>query len=303
MLSILTGSNHFVLKQSLKKVVDTFVGEHGDMALEQLDGEEASYERISEAVQSLPFLATKKLVILHQPGKNKEFIERVESLLANVPDATDVILVEPKLDKRSSYYKWLKKQKGFMEFAELDERGLAKWAVDYAKTLDGKLGLADAHYLIGRIGTNQQRLSNEIAKLCLSGPDISREVIDELTESTPQSKIFDLLDAAFAGQTKRALELYHEQRELRVEPQEIIAMLGWQLRQVALAKTAGTKHDLVREARMSPYSAKKAQRIASKLTLVKLKELVGSLTELDAKSKRAPIDLDSALQNYILHLA
>ena len=122
-----------------------------------------------------------------------------------------------------------------------------------------------------------------------------------MTEQLPQSKIFDLLDAAFAGQQQRALALYHEQRALRVEPQEILAMIGWQLRHIALAKTA-QGHDLVREGKLSPYGAQKAQRVASRLTLTELKRLVSDLTNLDVRSKSVTFDLDSALTVYILSL-
>ncbi len=57
---------------------------------------------------SLPFLASKKLVVLRAPSANKQFVEQVETILASVSDTTDVIIIEPKLDKRSAYYKFLK---------------------------------------------------------------------------------------------------------------------------------------------------------------------------------------------------
>lgn len=313
----LTGSNRYALKRKLGTVREEFVARHGEFGLEQLDGDEVALERMAEAVQSLPFLASGKLVILTQPSAHKAFAESPETLLADVPDTTEVYIIEPRLDKRTTYYKWLKKHTDFQEFAELDERALASWAVEYAKEQGSSLSLANANYLVNRVGANQQRLSNELTKLCLntfqaqslekSVPSsglgiVSREVIDELTEAVPQSKIFDLLDAAFRGQTKQATKLYQEQRALRVEPQEILAMIGWQLRQVALAKTAGS-HDVVREGKVSPYSATKAKSIASRLTASKLKQLVRDITALDARSKQASIDLDEALQNYILNLA
>src|SRR3546814_19438404 len=58
---------------------------------------------------------------------------------------------------------------------------------------------------------------------------------------TPQSTIFELLDAALSGNTRRALELYEEQRSMKVEPQQIIAMLAWQLHVLAVVKAAGER--------------------------------------------------------------
>lgn len=302
MIYTLSGSNSFGLLLRLRDAKTSFIAQYGDFALEQVDGDEASYERMMEAMQSLPFLAEKKLVILRSPSGQKAFTEQIETALADVPNETDIYIVEPKLDKRTAYYKYLKKHTAFEEFAELDEQKLILWAVTYVKGQNGSISRQDAQYLVMRVGASQGRVANELAKLLLHSKDVTREVIDSLTERTPQSKIFDLLDAAFAGKTEQALRLYEEQRAQRVEPQEILAMMGWQLRQLALAKTAGT-HDLVREGKVSPYSAGKAKTIASRITLRKLKQLIRDITTLDARSKRASVDLDDALQTYLLQLA
>lgn len=302
MITVLTGSNSFLLHQKLAALTDAHIQQQGDMSYERIDGEEAEYSYIIDALQSVPFLAPKKLVILRSPGLNKEFTKQYEAVLADMPETTDVVIVEPKVDKRSSYYKWLKKYTDFQEFTEMDERALSRWVVDRAAECGSKIALKDATYFVSRLGINQQLLDSEIQKLSLVYTNITQAGIDEVTESTPQTKIFDLLDAAFAGRTEKALHIYNEQRHMRVEPQEILAMVGWQLRQVALAKTAGTKHDLVREAGMRPFPAQKAQQIARRITFARLKRLIRTLTDIDAQSKREPIDLDEALKVYITTL-
>lgn len=305
MVWILTGANSFLLRNELHKLVADFVKEYSDMALENLDGEDASFERMQEAMQSLPFLASKKMVVLKSPGGNKQFQETVERLINELPDTTDLIIVEPKLDKRSSYYKFLKKQKGFQEFGELDERGLARWLVEQAKTNGAALSMADASYLISRAGANQQLLANEIEKLSLYSDKIDRKAIEELVPASPQSTIFQLLEAAFAGNTKRAVELYAEQRALKVEPQQIIAMLAWQLHVLALVKTAGNKvpDEIAREAKISPYVVRKSAAVARNLTLAEIKRLVKDLLEIDARLKREALNADDALLNYLITIS
>ena len=91
----------------------------------------------------------------------------------------------------------------FTEFAPLDGSALARWAVDYVAGQDGKLSVANATYLMQRVGTNQQLLAHELDKLVVHGADITRDTIDLLTEAAPQSSIFELLDAAFAGRRQR----------------------------------------------------------------------------------------------------
>ena len=309
MITILTGTNNFGLRAELGRLVSAFEAEHTDMALEKLDGEDASFERMQEALQSLPFLASRKMVVLQAPGFNKQFAGAAEKLLAELPDTTDLIIVEPKLDKRSAYYKFLKKQKGFEEFVELDELGLARWLVESARAKGITLSMGDAAYLIGRAGSNQQALANELEKLSLysdkNSSKIDRATIDELTPATPQSTIFQLLEAAFAGNTKRALELYAEQRALKVEPQQIIAMIAWQLHVLALLKTAGDKSpdEVARDAKISPYVVRKSVGVAGRLTLAQTKRLIKDLLVIDERLKRESLNADDAMLNYLLTMS
>ena len=305
MVITLAGENSFALQRELHKYVQAFVDEHGDLALERVDGEEADFSRLREAVTSLPFLASKKLVVLRAPGKNKQFLESFEQLFGELPETNEIIIVEPKLDKRLSYYKYLKKSTDFHEFPEFDLNGLAKWLVDISKELNGSISLSDARYLAERVGLNQQLLSNEIEKLILYDPKVTRQTIELLTDATPQSTVFELLESAFAGNARKTLNLYAEQRALKVEPQQIVAMLGWQLHVLAVIKAAGDRSadQVAKDAKLNPFVVRKSQGIARKLQPADLKKLIADLLDIDTASKRTNLDIDEALQNYLLRLA
>jgi DNA polymerase III subunit delta len=305
MVICLSGESRFSLDADLTRLMTAFVSQYGDMALERLDGETASFERLQESLQSLPFLAERKLVVMRTPGVNKRFAEQAAGLLGDLPDTTDVIIVEPKLDKRSSYYKLLKQKTDFREFAEPDEAGLASWLAAEAGSRGGHIQPADARFLIERLGAEQQLLSSELDKLLLYNPAVTRSAIELLSEPTPQSTIFELLEAAFAGDTARALQLYRDQREQKVDTAQVVAMLTWQLRIVALIKTAGNRPaaEIASTAKLNPYVVRKTQGIAQGLSSTRLKQLVADLLAIDVRSKRQGIDVDEALQNYLLSLA
>lgn len=305
MLSTLTGKNSFGLQRDLQSRVAAFVEEVGDMGLERVDGQEASFDRLQESLTSLPFLVSSKLVVLRNPSDNKQFLENYESLLSDIPETTEVIIVEPRLDKRLAYYKYLKANTDYKEYNELDLHGLATWLVTTAKQQGASLSPNDARYLLERVGVNQQLAASELEKIMIYDPHVTRRTIELLTESTPQSTIFELLEAAFNGNAKLVLHLYTEQRALKVEPQQIIAMLAWQLHILAIIKAAGDRspETIAKDAKLSPYVVRKSQSVARKLPLTKLKSLVYDLLTIDAKSKRTALDLDDALQHYLLKLA
>ena len=275
------------------------------MGIERLDGETADFNRMQEALQSLPFLASRKLVVLEQAGSNKQFVEKAAELLNELPETTDLVIIEPKLDKRLGYYKLLKKQKGFQECKELDENALGRWLVEGAKRQGATLALQDARYLIDRVGANQQKLAMELEKLCIASITINRGVIDKLTVATPQSTIFQLIETAFTGNLTRTLALYAEQRALKVDPIYLIAMLAWQLHIVALVKAGGTRspESIAAEAKLSPYVVKKSATIARQLTVAQLRTLINDLTVLDERLKRDSLNPDEAMLGYLTNLA
>jgi DNA polymerase-3 subunit delta len=304
MIITLAGNNNFLLRRKLDELTSKFVTEYGDLALEKFDGEEHEAKSIVEGLQSLPFLANRKLVVIRNGSLNKEFVETIEQIISSINDTTDAVFYEPKIDKRSVYFKVLKSKTDYQEFTELDPQTLAKWLVEEVKKQEGQISFSDASYLVERMGANQSLLSSELNKLLIYNPEISRQNIDLLTEPTPQSKVFDLLDAAFAGQKERALDLYEDQRAQKVEPQAILAMLAWQLQQIAVAKVAGNRSitDVARDSGMKEYPLRKAKNLADKLSNDDLKKMVSEALDIDLRGKTTALNMDEALKNYITTL-
>jgi DNA polymerase-3 subunit delta len=304
MVIALVGNNSFSLRTRLNELVGIFVNEHGDLALEKIDAEEVDAQVILDALQNLPFLATKKMVVVRGLAANKLATEKIEQIIAAAGDDTDLILYEPVIDKRTAYFKTLKSKTQLEEFNELDAHGLARWLVEEAEKRGGELSTVDASYLVDRVGTNQALISNELDKLITYRSKISRESINLLTDALPQSKVFDLLDAAFSGKKTVALELYEQQRALKVEPQAILAMVAWQLQLLALTKYADGKSTatIAKDVGMNPYPISKAANLAHKLDEEKFVKMVDFAFEIDLKSKTTSLDLDEALKTYIISL-
>lgn len=304
MIVTLTGSNFYLLKRRLDELTGGFMKKHGELSLERIDAEETEPQAILDAAQSLPFLASRKMVVVRNLGANKAASGQIEQIIGSAGDSTDLVFYEPSPDKRSSYFKVLKAKTQLEEFSELDVRGLAAWLVQEAKKQGGQLSPADANYLVERVGPNQEQLANELDKLITYEPKITRDNIDQLTVRTPQSRVFDLLDAAFAGNKKKALELYEEQRAQRVEPQAIMAMIAWQLKLLVLAKTGVDKSaaQIAKDSGVSPWPVQKAQNLARKIDDKRLAEMVAEALMIDEKGKTTNINLDEALKTYITTL-
>lgn len=302
MILVLTGANDFARQSELKKLTTAFIKNYGDFGLEVIEAGTVDFGRLLESVSSLPFLAARRMILLQDPGANKALTEKVDTLIDAVADTTDLLIVEPKFDKRLTLYKTLKKKTTIKEFSELDDRALATWLVNEAKVRGGALPLADAQYLVERVGNNQMGLHNELEKLLTYQPVITRAVVDLLTEQAPHSTVFDLLDAAFSGNHKRALDLYKEQRAQQVEPQFIMGMLCWQVHILAVVK-ANLKlgpAGIASAAKINPYVVNKTMNLTRNKSIADIKELVKRVVDLDKSLKSETIDADDALQHLLL---
>jgi DNA polymerase III delta subunit len=302
MITTLAGSNDFMIQLELTNLVDKFKLKNDEISIEQIDGAEAEESAILESINSLSLLFPSKLTVLKRGSSNKGFSESVDRAIKEMPESNNLIIVEPNIDKRTSYYKNLKKLTDFKLFEDLDSNQLIKWIEQTAKQEGGLIRNNDARYLIEVAGSNQLKLSNEMAKLISFKPEISRENIDELVDPIPQTTIFQLLDAAFTGKSKEILRIYEEQKRQKVSPQQVIAMLTWQIHILAMIKAAGnaSSSEIASKTKTNPYVVGKSMALARNMTMLDIRTLTEDLLELDVKLKNKTIDADDALLQLLL---
>ncbi len=305
MTRVFTGPNSYALKFQTRSLVSEFISKYGELSVERLDGEESSYEQVLSAIESVPFLAEKKLVVLSGVSTNKELIEKIENLIDSAKEGNELMIIEPKIDKRSVYYKYLKSNAELVEFKELDERGLANWLVEQAKEKGAELRFGDASYLVARIGTDQNKAFNEFGKLIDFDKKITRRSIDSLTEAAAQTNIFNLLDSAFSGNKHKTLDIYESQRAQGDDPLKILAMIIWQMHLVALVEAGQERTDdeVMRASGLKPFTLGKTRAIADTMGRDKIRSVLNHLTRLDKQLKTTSVDADDAVKNLLLSIS
>ena len=293
-----------MIQKELVKLSKEFIDKFGELSLIKIDCEDTEYNQIIEEIQGVSMFTPQKMVVLKSPSKNKQLSEEIESLVENTPQSTQLIVVEPVIDKRSKVYKTLKARTDYKEFSELNGFLLVDWLAQTAKSHGANITKNNAQHLIERVGTNQNLLENEIEKLSDYNQEISKDSIDLLTEATPDGTVFNLLDAALKGQTKKAFEIYNQQRAQKVDPSKILSMLAWQLHILAIIKTAGDRSDsdIAKEAKINPFVVQKSRQNTKDIDITRLKKLINELAEIDYKIKNSKINADQAVQNYLLAL-
>jgi DNA polymerase III delta subunit len=155
------------------------------------------------------------------------------------------------------------------------------------------------------VGDDQFLLKNELDKLMLLGNKITKKEINEITDQSINSKIFDLLNSAFEGNKKRTLQLYEEQRYLKVEPELILSMMSWQLTNIAyiLLGEDLRQDELIEISKLSPYTISNTKKLINKINYPKLTKLISELSDIDYKTKTSSFNLDEVLKNYLLSIS
>jgi len=304
MLSILYGENSFAIAQQKRQIIEHYLLESGnELGLERFDAT-VEPQSLWQSITAQPFLVASKLVVVTEPSQSSDLAEFLLSKFDAIPETTHLLIVETKLDKRTQYYKSIKKNPAAQEFNQLNEVELTKWLIDSAIQTGLKLTSSQAHLIVQRAGTDQWRLQSELKKLVPLGTVRDVDITD-LIDQDPTDTVFNMLDALTTGNKQHAYKLYESLRLQRIEPQIILSMLSWQLQNVSLVAMAGDRNDkqIATGASMNPYVVGKNRSAAKKLNGRALKSAIKFLADAEEASRTGKSDIEETLRILIFKLA
>jgi DNA polymerase-3 subunit delta len=192
---LFTGDNGHALRKELSRWRLTFEEKYGPENIEQLDGSKTSSNELTDSVATLPFLAEKRMVIVHQIPKSTK--EQIQLLATNIHPDCVMLIVDAKPDKRTVAYKAVKEIATVKSFEPLSGTQLTAWVVQESARFSRVCSGAAAAYLMEMVGEDQDMLANELQKIvAFTQPDstIETSVIDLLSMPSGQQVIWKLTD-------------------------------------------------------------------------------------------------------------
>lgn len=287
MITVLTGENSFEVTRALEKIVADFAG-----VAEKFDGDSLELAQLPDLLLGGTLFATERLVIIRALSENKQLWEVLPDWLERTSGDTHVVLVEPKPDKRTKTYKDLKKYAQVQEYNPWGDRDVMqaeKWVAEEAKRhgllLDKKL----AQQLVARVGMDQWQLFHAIEKLAVLDT-VTAETIEQLIEANPTENVFNLLDAALRGDTRKVSGMIRTLR-LGQDPYMTFGLLGGQVFQlVALAASDKPSGGVAKDIGAHPYALGKLAPHAKKLGRSGTKKLARIFADADTAMKSTATD-------------
>ena len=320
---LLHGDDEF----AIGKFVDELEAKLGDpslaaMNVTRLDGRTFNPAELLSIAGNLPFLASRRIVILNNPlaflgnkDSKQSFINQIEKL----PTTTALLLVEhdpPPQDKeKQALLKWLKKWVDSLgdraytrDFKQPKGPAMRQWILERAIASGGQFTPQAADSLSVLVGADTLLASQEIEKLLTyvnAKRPVEAEDVQLLTADTAEGNIFTLVDALGNRQGKKAVDMLRRLLE-QEDAGYIFPMVVRQFRLLLLARDVldrrGTDRELAQALGVHPYVAEKVGLQARQFTLPILEALYHRLLELDAAIKTGQIDGVLALDTLVAEL-
>lgn len=320
------GDDEFAIQQRLADLGSHFPDRTAaEMNTARLDGRSLGQDDLSNAVNSLPFLADKRLVILANPSalwttsdKKQKFMDFLEK----VPETTTLVLWEPadlqswgaggaaRHDGASHWLAtWLSKRNlGVENYAQPPSAAMPGWIVKNAKSQGGEFNGLAASKLAEMVGADTRQAAQEITKL-LTYVDWKRAVtvedVEALTPFTAEADVWRMVDAVSAGNGKVSLQLLRRYIE---HDGDFYAwsMIIRQFRLTLLAREVLDRQGGQPEAEVAlglrGYPAQKALEHARRFSMQSLERIYHRLLEIDENAKTGHMPLELGMEMLVAEL-
>ncbi|MDY3618098.1 DNA polymerase III subunit delta [Agathobaculum sp.] len=317
-LYIISGEETYLKEYYLKELKEKVVDEtFRDFNLTEFDGKSLTPELLSEALDSYPAMAEKKLVVVTDFDLYKPpaiFADKLPELLSDLPDYICLVfffdILEGKPDKRTKLYKLLNKAACFAEFDHLEERELTAWIERQFRALDRAISPDVCSYMIFLCGNSMTNLQGEIEKAAAHSTtgEIKKYNIDSVCSRVLEAVVFDLTDAITAGRFDRAVALIDDLIAQKNNEVMIFTVILRHIQRLYAAKLCESARRGEREllellGTKSPYYAKQIQRAARRVSIGWLRNAASLCAETDAKLKGSAVDRQKQIELTLLALA
>lgn len=319
---LLYGDETYLIENLIKSFKGLLINEGtGDFNLDILDGKSIGLNELVNTANTLPFMADKRLVIVHQAdffkakkkGSDEEDNTGDKGLLAyleNPPESTCLIMtVSDGVDKRKKAFKLVEKNGQVVDCSPLKGQELESWIIERARQHGVKIENSAIGKLIAAVGSNLNLLDNELAKMAgyaISTRLITPEIVDLLVSKTVENSIFDLVDAIGEKKIEKALSII---KELLVQGEPAIKILFMITRQIrliiqgkVLLQQGYAEKQIAGNLQVHPYVIQKCCKQGKNFTIEELEKALIHLLEVDYSLKTGRLEQNYALETLLVGL-
>jgi DNA polymerase III subunit delta len=245
-----------------------------------------AWDELRHASQSLSLFAERRLFELRMPsGKPDKGAQQLAELAALPPPDVVCLIVTGKLDRKASDAPWVRaveKHGIWVPIRAVETAALPAWLRERAKQLQVDMEPAAAQLIVDRVEGNLLAAKQELEKLRLlaNGEPISLELVLRSVGDSARYDVFQLAEAAAAGDAARALRVLLGLKSEGVEPTLVLWALVRELRGLWQARERNRLRSTVRGSGWN-LAAAPSPRALSRLEQLPLSRLLVQASHTD----------------------
>jgi DNA polymerase-3 subunit delta len=279
------GDEEFVKDGVLRTLFQSL--DEGTRQLNAQTFEEADFNTVRAACETLPFFAERRVVIcraLPVEDAAKQFAEYVSS----VPGSTTLIFfVRGKAADNLTIVKALKNAGREVLFAALIPDEAVKWLMQRGKKLGSPISEKDARYLVSLTGTDMTVLAGEFEKaagFAGEGNEVTRAAIDAVVTPSLESDTFRIINLLADGRKEEGFAALKRLLESGSSAMGLATLFSRRMQTILKARMLidrGAKRaDAAKALALPPASAQRNYDFASRFPYAKIAHIAKAFSDV-----------------------
>ncbi len=240
---LLLGEDSWSKGQYIEKVKKEILANGNDMMnFFEAQDKEVIVSQIQDIVDTLPFFAEQKLILLKETGLfktgKKEETEKFEVLVQQLPDYVVLLIDEKEVDKRNKLYKTIKAKAQVIEFNFPGEEVVSRFLKNQCKEQNLSIDEGTLRYFIQKMPEDMAYILGEWEKLTSYVQDrmITKEAIDNICIFSLETRVFEMVKKIVNHEANEALEIYSRMIQSKESPIGILVLIARQFRMMYQVK-------------------------------------------------------------------
>ena len=257
----------------------------------------------------MPFMAERRVIVLENTGLFEKACDELADYIPNIPDSCCMIFSEEKVDSRLRQTKAVKTHGCIAEFSNLTEADMRDFVMKKLAREHRPITEKALDLFVKRCSDDLWQVTGDLEKLIsyTFGKDgIRVEDVEAVIPAPAEDKIFGMIDAILARDTKKTLVYYKDLLALRSEPLNILGLIREQYRLMLHAKEMSEENvplkDMAAVMKLRDTRVRMALPVAGKSSKIRLIEGIKACAECDEKIKTGLLEAHIGVESLIVSL-
>lgn len=318
------GEEEYMMKLALDEIKNKYIsGDFETLNYTVIDGKKETLDALINATETLPFMSSKKVVILRDITSYLQELDDKdkETLYKHIEDLGDFLILifvdsMGTLRKNTKFYKQVKKDDRQVEFTKLIGGDINKWVSSLAKRNNKAISPVNTKYFIDQSSYNSRNtdltlydLENEFLKIIDYAKDseIKKEDIDKILIRSIDTNIFEFLEAFSSKSIDKSLVLFNQMCASGESVPKLFFMMIRQTRLTLgymLYKLKGYDNNSIQDKLgIKTYEFGKIRSQANIYKADELEKIMGRLLEIDISMKTTMTDDKLLIESFLVEMA